>query len=195
MEVKIKTNWSDLFKVINEDQPKDQTYFDTLEFLEQNNWKTVFVHGKVDEYTIEASRYENWKRFNVPADCFDVWEDQPNEETESKLHLAMNFLKERPKDIAITVTIIIVLILLYWAHLVKVESDKPKPKQKTAIEILSEKQSHNIDKIGANMETQKILKSQIKDLQDKLDQKISEVKSIELENSTIREQMIEETAK
>ena len=101
----------------------------------------------------------------------------------------------RPIDYIIPIVFISLIIVFVFYPSKKEEPKKEPERQKTAIELLIEKQTLNLNRIGAKMETQRIIKSQISELKGKLDQNIAEVRTIELENSNIREKMIEETSK
>lgn len=203
MQIKIKTDAKDIYKQVkwvyqswsNED-------LENMEFLQQNEWKSVFAHSKIWDDQLEVSKYENWRKYILPIECFDlenIENQQSDDEDEpTKLEVLKELAIKHKKDLIIGLIFLIFLAIAFMYN----HKDKPKQEvkpqvieqQKTVLEVLVEKQTLNLNKIWAKMETQKVIKSQINDLKIKLDQNITEIKALELENSTIKEQMIEETS-
>lgn len=203
MQIKIKTDAKSIYKQVkwvyqswsNED-------LENMDFLQQNEWKSVFAHSKIWDDQLEVSKYENWRKYILPIECFDlenIENQQSDDEDEpTKLEVLKEFAIKHKKDLIIGLIFLIFLAIAFMYN----HKDKPKQEvkpqvieqQKTVLEVLVEKQTLNLNKIWAKMETQKVIKSQINDLKIKLDQNITEIKALELENSTIREQMIEETS-
>lgn len=203
MQIKIKTDAKDIYKQVkwvyqswsNED-------LENMDFLQQNEWKSVFAHSKIWDDQLEVSKYENWRKYILPIECFDlenIENQQSDDEDEpTKLEVLKELAIKHKKDLIIGLIFLIFLAIAFMYN----HKDKPKQEvkpqvieqQKTVLEVLVEKQTLNLNKIWAKMETQKVIKSQINDLKIKLDQNITEIKALELENSTIREQMIEETS-
>jgi len=191
MQVKLKQNASEIFQ--NAYWVESQ-HIDLFMFLKENEWKDIFVHGKIADDLIEASQYQNWRKYEIPAICFEFAENAEHSDQPEVKETIMDKIRWlRPIDYIVPI-VFISLILVYIFYPSKKEEPKPE-KQKTAIELLIEKQTLNLNRIGAKMETQRIIKSQISELKGKLDQNIAEVRTIELENSNIREKMIEETSK
>jgi hypothetical protein len=62
--------------------------------------------------------------------------------------------------------------------------------EKTAIQINAENQKKNIDLKVEKLEQQKIIKQQIKYLNNKLDKNIKEVQQLDISNSLLRENSI-----
>lgn len=190
MQVKLKQNASEIFQ---SKYGVESQYIDLFMFLKENEWKDIFVHWKIGDDLIEASQYQNWKKWEIPEICFEFAENQDPEPVKPSILDRIKWLS--PVDYIVPI-IFITLILIYIFYPSKKEEPIKAPERhKTALELLTEKQQINLNRIGAKMETQRIIKSQISELKGKLDQNIAEVRTIELENSTIREQMIEETSK
>lgn len=197
MQIKIKINAYDTYRDLK------QTYnhwsnedIENLQFLKENAGKTVFVHSKVWDDQIEVSKYENWKKYILPIECFDlndITEDQ-EDEAESKIEVLKTFVINHKRDVLIALWFLTILLIVWFVNTHKQEKKEVIAPPKTVLETLVEKQTLNLNKIWAKMETQKIIKQQIHDLQIKLDQNIAEIKAMELDNSNIREQMIEETS-
>lgn len=197
MQIKIKTNAYETYRELK------QTYnscssedVENMQFLKENAGKTIFAHSKVWDDQLEVSKYENWKKYILPIECFDLTEitEDQEEETESKIEILKTFIIDHKKDVLIGLWFFILLLSVALFNIFKQEKKEEIAPPKTVLETLVEKQTLNLNKIWAKMETQKVIKSQINDLKIKLDQNITEIKALELENSTIREQMIEETS-
>lgn len=203
MQIKIKTDAKSIYKQVkwvyqswsNED-------LENMDFLQQNEWKSVFAHSKIWDEQLEVSKYENWRKYILPIECFDL-ENIENQQTDdedepTKLEVLKEFFIDHKKDLVIALFFIILLTVAFVYNKPKevkqVETPQVVEQTKTTLEILVEKQTLNLNKIWAKMETQKVIKSQINDLKIKLDQNITEIKTLELENSMIREKMIEETS-
>ena len=190
MQFKLKQNASYLY--LQENQSKidinNSDEYRIFEFLQQNDWKNIFCH-KIIEDNVELSKYDIWTKFIVPTYCIDIEEVIEKEETK-KIDKLENFFKRFYKDIII-ITLLLSIFFTTWY-----EPKKDNNKiEKTVIETLIEKQNLNLKRVWSKFETQKIIKSQIKDLQNKLDTNIAEIKQIELENANIKEQIIIETNK
>lgn len=201
MQIKIKTDAKEIYKQVKQVYSSGtQEDLENMEFLRSNEEKSVFVHSKVWDDQLEVSKYENWRKYILPIECFDreslsEENNEYEEEETSKIEVLKEFTIKHKKDFVIWLLFAILLVLAFIMSNKKQE-EKPQviEPQKTVLEILVEKQTLNLNKIWAKMETQKVIKSQINDLKIKLDQNISEIKALELENSTIREKMIEETS-
>lgn len=90
----------------------------------------------------------------------------------------------------IIITAVIYIVFLYEDP--KITDAKKELLQKTKIEILVEKQSENLKIIWKNLEDQKVLRSEIEDLEEKLSWKVDQVKKLEQENVDFRKQMLDD---
>ena len=200
MQIKIKMDADTIYKQINWISTSlTSEELEAIQFIKENIEKMVFVHQKIWDQKLEVSKYENWKKYILPYECFELESIQEQDEIEEDANIKnifwsiKEFVIDHKRDFAIWFVFILLLIIAIAIQHNKPQKIQQEP-QKTAIQLLVEKQTLNINKIWAKMETQKILKWQIKELQDKLDENIKEVKAMELENSTIREKMIDETS-
>lgn len=215
MQIKVKNNAHNIFFEKEMLRRADEEHLKIKEFLEKNSWLYVFYHGedKDQEDLLVVSQYENWRKYNIPSYCFNLSEYNPEDfptdsqntwfqeidEEYQKEKKAFDFMLKSPYIIIFFITIVIISVVKINENskekIQQMEVNQEIEKEISVIEQLSIKQQMNIDKIWANFETQKVIRSQIKELEIKLDEKINEVRVMELENANIREQMIAETQK
>lgn len=189
MQVRLIENARDKFSEIeNLKRAWEMKDLETFEFLQKNEWKEVYYHHKMrPDWLCEVSEYEKTRKFEIPLELIALEEDVLNQEKVNA------FFEKYNLQIKFWAVILIVLILLMIYSLK--EKSKPTIKEKTAIEINIDTQKMNLDLIQEKLNKQKIIKSQIKELQDDLSKNIWEIKNLEMNNSNLREQYILETNK
>lgn len=189
MQVKLIENARARFSEIeNLKRSGEMQDLETFEFLQKNEWKEVYYHHKMrPDWLCEISEYEKTRKYEIPLELIIL------EEEISKQEIVRTFFEKYNKQINIWGIIAIVLIIVISYSLK--EKTKPVIKEKTAIEINIDTQKMNLDLIQEKLNKQKIIKWQIKELQEDLSKNIWEVKTLEINNSNLREQYILETNK
>lgn len=189
MQVKLIENARDKFSEIeNLKRAWEMKDLETFEFLQKNEWKEVYYHHKMrPDWLCEVSEYEKTRKFEIPLELIALEEEIP------KFESTETFFEKYNTQINIWAVMLVILLV----SIVYISSEKSKPtiKEKTAIEINIDTQKMNLDLIQEKLNKQKIIKSQMKELQDDLSKNIWEIKNLEMNNSNLREQYILETNK
>jgi hypothetical protein len=189
MQVKLIKNAREKFSEIeNLKQSWTTLDLETFEFLQNNEWKEVYYHHKLrPDWLCEVSEYEKTKKYEIPLELIIL------EEIIAKQEILRTLFDKYNKQINILAIIFVILLL----SITYIARDKTKPiiKEKTAIEINIDTQKMNLDLIQEKLKKQKIIKWRIKDLQTDLNKNISDIKTLEINNSNLREQYILETNK
>lgn len=178
MQVKLIENASSRFSEIEElHKAWEMKDLETFEFLKDNEWKEVYYHHRIrPNWLCEVSEYEKTRKYEIPLELVIL---------EDKKEIVLNLYKKYEKFINFWVIIAIIIVLMTSYNL----REKPNL-EKTAIQINAENQKKNIDLKVEKLEQQKIIKQQIKYLNNKLDKNIKEVQQLDISNSLLRENSI-----